>query len=67
MLLRAVLMEHVPVGHIVMGVRETQGALLRDAGRLAKGNHVRMAPAAGPIGAAAMDDSLIVHGNVACM
>lgn len=67
LLLRVMLVEDVPVGLVVVGVREAQAALLRDAGCLAEGHHVRMPPGGGPVGAAAVDDPLVVHCYVPCM
>ena len=56
--------EDVPVGDIVVGVREADCALLTNGAGLAERQDVRVAPAAGHVGAAAVDDTLIVHSYV---
>ena len=66
LLLHIVLVEDVPVGLIIVGVREAQAALLRNAGGLAEGHHIGVPPGGGAVGAAAVDDPLVVHCDVAC-
>lgn len=56
--------EYIPVGLIVVGVREAHFALLSNGARPAKGQHVRVAPSAGQVRAAAVDDALVVHCDV---
>lgn len=59
-----VLPEDVPVGDVVVGVREADRALLLDDAGLAERQDICVAPAAGQVGAAAMDDALVVHSDV---
>lgn len=59
-----VLPEDVPVGDIIVGVREANCTLLTDGAGLAVRQDIGVAPAAGQVGAAAVNDALIVHGYI---
>ena len=67
LLLRIVLVEDVPVGLVVVGVREAPGwrsSAMQAA--LPEGHHIGVPPGRGAVGSAAVDDPLVVHCDVAC-